>query len=84
VKALRVILFVLVMQGIGAAIGFASYHFLSGEGGSPAPNRPPALSPREQPRNACCKVCSRGQACGNTCISRAYTCHVGPGCACNQ
>jgi hypothetical protein len=32
---------------------------------------------------ACCKYCVIGKACGNTCISRAYTCHVGPGCACN-
>jgi hypothetical protein len=32
---------------------------------------------------ACCKVCSVGKACGNTCISRDKTCHVGPGCACD-
>lgn len=32
---------------------------------------------------ACCKHCSKGKACGNTCISRDKTCHVGPGCACN-
>ena len=31
----------------------------------------------------CCKVCSKGKACGNTCISRSYTCHKGRGCACN-
>lgn len=31
----------------------------------------------------CCKVCSVGKACGNTCISRNKTCHVGPGCACD-
>lgn len=30
----------------------------------------------------CCKHCSAGKPCGNTCISRRYTCHVGPGCAC--
>jgi hypothetical protein len=30
---------------------------------------------------ACCKVCSVGKACGNTCISRDKTCHVGQGCA---
>ena len=29
---------------------------------------------------ACCKVCSVGKACGNTCISREKTCHVGQGC----
>jgi hypothetical protein len=32
---------------------------------------------------ACCKVCSVGKACGNTCISRQKTCHVGQGCACD-
>jgi hypothetical protein len=32
---------------------------------------------------SCCKVCSVGKACGNTCISRNKTCHVGPGCACD-
>lgn len=31
----------------------------------------------------CCKYCSKGYACGNTCISRRYTCHVGVGCACD-
>jgi hypothetical protein len=32
---------------------------------------------------ACCKICSTGKACGNTCISRNDICHVGPGCACD-
>jgi hypothetical protein len=41
---------------------------------------PPAgCTPREQ----CCKVCSTGQACGATCISRSYTCRTGAGCACD-
>ncbi len=31
----------------------------------------------------CCRVCSVGKACGNTCISRDKTCNVGPGCACD-
>lgn len=30
----------------------------------------------------CCKVCTVGKPCGDTCISKEYTCHVGPGCAC--
>ena len=33
---------------------------------------------------SCCKYCSKGKACGDTCISRSYTCRVGPGCACNR
>ena len=32
---------------------------------------------------ACCKVCTVGKACGNSCISRSYTCHQAPGCACD-
>lgn len=31
----------------------------------------------------CCKICREGKACGDSCISRSYTCHKGPGCACN-
>jgi hypothetical protein len=31
---------------------------------------------------ACCKICTVGKACGNTCISKNDICHVGPGCAC--
>lgn len=34
-------------------------------------------------RSGCCKICTKGKACGDTCISASYTCHVGPGCACN-
>jgi hypothetical protein len=30
----------------------------------------------------CCKHCTTGQPCGDTCISRTNTCHVGGGCAC--
>jgi hypothetical protein len=32
---------------------------------------------------ACCKVCRKGKACGDTCISRDDQCHVPPGCACD-
>ncbi|SLN63975.1 hypothetical protein ROA7450_03366 [Roseovarius albus] len=32
---------------------------------------------------ACCKVCRKGKACGNSCIKRTYTCHKGKGCACD-
>lgn len=34
-------------------------------------------------RRSCCKICRKGKACGNSCISRRYTCHKGQGCACN-
>ncbi len=43
----------------------------------------------EAPRNLiaqaqkCCKYCSSGKACGDTCISANYTCSKPPGCACD-
>jgi hypothetical protein len=36
------------------------------------------------PADQCCMICDKGQACGNSCISRAKTCHKGRGCACNR
>lgn len=32
---------------------------------------------------ACCKICRKGKACGDSCISKPKACHKGPGCACN-
>ena len=49
-------------------------------------SRQPPIEPPARnctPRSQCCKVCSKGKACGNTCISRSYTCHKGRGCACD-
>lgn len=31
----------------------------------------------------CCKICRKGKACGDSCISRDKTCRKGPGCACD-
>ncbi len=31
----------------------------------------------------CCKICSTGKACGNSCISENKNCHKGRGCACD-
>lgn len=36
------------------------------------------------PRRQCTRVCTMGQACGNSCISASYTCHKGRGGACNS
>jgi hypothetical protein len=36
------------------------------------------------PEAACRKVCDKGQACGDSCISRKYECHKGKGCACDR
>ncbi len=35
-------------------------------------------------RYSCCKICSTGKACGDTCITRADICHVGLSCACDN
>jgi hypothetical protein len=32
---------------------------------------------------SCCKICSNGKACGDSCIARSKTCHKGKGCACD-
>lgn len=31
----------------------------------------------------CCKVCKKGKACGDSCISRNKECHKPKGCACD-
>ena len=33
---------------------------------------------------SCCKWCSSGKACGDTCISKSYTCTKSKGCACDR
>jgi hypothetical protein len=37
----------------------------------------------EDATGSCCKVCTTGKACGDTCIPQSNTCNVGAGCACN-
>jgi len=34
-------------------------------------------------KTECCKVCRKGKACGDSCISKTKTCNVGAGCACD-
>lgn len=34
-------------------------------------------------QQSCCKICSQGKACGDTCIARNEICRVGSGCACD-
>lgn len=42
-----------------------------------------ACSEPAGPSGGCCKVCTTGKACGNSCISRTKTCHKGAGYACD-
>jgi hypothetical protein len=52
---------------------------------------PGYAKPKESPKKdsqgekapACCKVCTKGCACGDSCISCDKTFHKEPGCACN-
>lgn len=37
----------------------------------------------DQLASACCKICTKGKACGNSCIQKSKTCHKGRGCACD-
>jgi len=43
---------------------------------------PPGPTPPQR-APACCRTCTTGKACGNSCINRAYQCHQPPGCACD-
>jgi hypothetical protein len=64
---------VVVLLGAGGGLGW--HYLLDGDHGKERVAPPP---------RACCKVCTKGKACGNTRISRAYVCHVGGGCACDH
>jgi len=44
---------------------------------------PPPPAAADTPAQGCCKYCTTGKACGDGCISKNYTCHQPPGCACN-
>ena len=50
---------------------------------TPAPAIREWTPPAEAQPQSCCKICRKGKACGDSCISRSYTCHVGSGCACD-
>lgn len=43
-----------------------------------------ATSPDVVVNASCCRMCSKGKACGNSCISRDKQCHKGVGCACDE
>lgn len=75
---------VLLCVSIGP-LGVASEHTPAWP---PSPNTPSrvlqgfGIKPARE-ATQCCKICTRGKACGNTCIAQDKQCHVGPGCACN-
>jgi hypothetical protein len=51
----------------------------------PAPRAPVKIEGKTlaaEPEKQCCKHCSKGKPCGNSCIAKSKTCHQPPGCAC--
>lgn len=44
----------------------------------------PQEEPWTRPTRSCCKVCSTGKACGDSCIAAWKTCRKGRGCACDE
>jgi hypothetical protein len=42
-----------------------------------------ACSKADATGTSCCKICTSGKACGDSCIAAGSTCHAGAGCACN-
>jgi hypothetical protein len=42
-----------------------------------------ALAPPPIQAQTCCRICTIGKACGNSCIAAYLTCHQPPGCACD-
>jgi hypothetical protein len=48
----------------------------------PSAERPTTDASPSASRRTCCKHCTKGIPCGNTCIAANRACHVGPGCAC--
>lgn len=49
---------------------------------SPASNIPPPKVGPASPARECCRHCSKGKPCGNSCIAVNRTCHQPQGCAC--
>lgn len=50
-------------------------------GQEPAPIAVPWLELAQQ-RDTCCKHCTKGKPCGNSCIAASSKCKQPPGCAC--
>lgn len=50
---------------------------------APVPAEKPNPPVEQEVKTTCCKICTKGKACGDSCISKSYTCHKGPGCACD-
>ena len=58
-------------------------HLFIPEVTQPTPSNDAVRPPPTSRRRNCCRICRTGKACGNSCISRSYTCRRPRGCACN-
>ena len=68
--------------------GFANLTELAGGDGCAVPQDDVGADPNPDTVftalfTACCRICSTGKACGDSCIARSLTCHKGFGCACD-
>ena len=52
------------------------------DGAAPASCCDPGDSDAMNPLT-CCRICTKGKACGNSCIARDKDCYQPPGCACD-
>jgi hypothetical protein len=66
---------------LGFGLGAASTR---AEVRSPAPTALAGMERKCTPEAECCRICDKGKACGDSCISRKYECHKGEGCACDR
>ncbi len=72
------------MRALALVVGLITFPALAGN------YTPWADAPRErtsqftpaQQGQACCKHCTKGKPCGNSCIDTKKTCRSAPGCAC--
>jgi hypothetical protein len=74
------------MRGLALVVALLSVPAFAADY-SPWPGREPAPIASEwtelaQQGDRCCKRCTKGQPCGNTCISTKSKCKSPPGCAC--
>lgn len=64
--------------------GSAAYLQLSDSNSTVEDTPEPTYTPPPAPETrSCCKYCTTGKACGDSCISSSYNCSKGVGCACN-
>lgn len=65
-----------------AALSAASLFLAFGAGANEELPAPPVALACTPPIK-CCRICTSGKACGNSCIQEAKACNKGKGCACN-